>query len=159
DKYDSLKDETVEWKKVVEAYEQQQSEANAELARQKAASSKKAREAQQKENRINLAKTRLQALTGYSYQPSNMEALLNAAKKAVDACKNYSEYTSLNRKYQSYRTALEALPTKAEYDAKHASAGSGPTENAGGNPAGTTVPNVPATQAPDTGTPTVAPAQ
>ncbi len=160
DKYDSLKDETVEWKKVVQAYEKQQKEANEELARKKAASAKKAREAQQKQNRINLAKTRLQALTGYSYQPSNMEALLRAAKEAVDACRKYSEYASLNRTYQSYRNALQALPTKAEYDEAHSSGtASNPTDNTGNTPAGTSVPNVPATQAPEAGLPTAAPAQ
>lgn len=157
DKYDSLKDETVEWKKVVQEYEQQRREANAELARKKAASAKKARETQRKQTRIGLAKTRLQALTGYSYQPSNMEALLAAAQKAVEACKNYSEYATLSRRYESYRTALYALPTKAEYDAEQASSGSGATDNTGNNPAGTTAPNVP--QAPETVSPTAAPAQ
>lgn len=34
-KYDSLKDETVKWKDVVKAYEEQQKESNAELAREK----------------------------------------------------------------------------------------------------------------------------
>lgn len=159
DKYDSLKDETVEWKKVVQAYEQQQREANAELARKKAASAKTAREIQKKQTRIELAKTRLQALTGYDYQPSNMVALLNAAKKAVDACKGYSEYAELSQKYESYRNALYTLPTKAEYDAKQAAAGSGATENTGNNPAATTVPNVPQAPTPESGLPTAAPAQ
>ena len=34
-KYDSLKDETVKWKDVVKAYEEQQKESNAELTREK----------------------------------------------------------------------------------------------------------------------------
>lgn len=157
DKYDSLKDETVEWKKIVQAYEQQRSEANAELARKKAASAKNAREIQKKQTRVELAKTRLEALTGYSYQPSNMASLLAAAKKAVDACKNYNEYVELSRKYESYRNALYALPTKAEYDAGQASAGTGTTGNTGNNPAGTANPDVP--QATEAGVSTAAPVQ
>lgn len=156
DKYDSLNDETVKWEDVVKAYEQQQKEANAELARKKAASAKKAREAQQKETRIALAKTRLQALTGYSYQPENMTALLEAAKEAVEACKKYSEYASLNRTYQSYRTALYALPTKAEYEAQN----SGGSNNSGST-ASPNRTNAPAetTNAPATTVPTAVPAQ
>lgn len=119
DKYDSLKDEKVEWDAVVKAYEQQKKEENEELAREKKAASRQARNAQQKKTRIALAKTRLKALRGYNYQPDNMQTLLNKAKSAVDACRGYSEYTSLNSKYQSYRAALYALPTKEEYQAAH----------------------------------------
>ena len=45
-KYDSLKDETVKWKDVVKAYEEQQKESNAELAREKKTASKNARNKQ-----------------------------------------------------------------------------------------------------------------
>lgn len=119
DKYDSLRDETVEWDAVVKAYEQQKKEENEELAREKRAASRDARKAQQKKTRIALAKTRLKALRGYDYQPENMQQLLNRAKTAVEACKPYSEYTKLNSQYQSYRAALYSLPTKAEYEAAH----------------------------------------
>lgn len=122
DKYDSLNDEKVEWDAVVKAYEQQKREENEELAREKKAASREARNAQQKKTRIALAKTRLKALRGYSYQPDNMQALLSKAKSAVEACRGYSEYTSLNSKYQSYRAALYALPTKEQYQMEHGTA-------------------------------------
>ncbi|MCH5267368.1 MAG: transglycosylase domain-containing protein [Lachnospiraceae bacterium] len=118
DKYDSLYDDTVEWEKVVEEYEQQRREANEELAREKKAASREARKQQQKKTRIARANTRLKALRGYDYQPENMSTLLKKAKEAVDACKEYSEYASLNSKYESYSAALYKLPTKAEYDAR-----------------------------------------
>lgn len=118
-KYDSLKDETVDWKKVVAAYEKQQKEENERLAAEKAAISAKARKEQLKKTRIDLANTRLKRLLGYSYQPDNMAALLKEAKEAVDACKNYSEYAGLNSKYEQYRAALYALPTRAAYEASH----------------------------------------
>ena len=63
--------------------------------------------------------TRLKALRGYDYQPDNMATLLEKAKSAVEACRGYSEYASLNSKYQTYRTELYMLPTKAEYDAQN----------------------------------------
>lgn len=118
-KYDSLKDETVKWKDVVKAYEEQQKESNAELAREKKTASKNARNKQLRKTRVALANTRLKALRGYDYQPDNMATLLEKAKSAVEACRGYSEYASLNSKYQTYRTKLYMLPTKAEYDAKN----------------------------------------
>lgn len=123
-KYDSLNDETVKWEDVVAAYEQQQKEENERLAKSKKSASKKARQEQQRKTRIALANTRLKALLGHKYQPENLGELLQAAKDAVEACKGYSEYASLNQKYQSYRTALYMLPTKAEYDAQHSGGGS-----------------------------------
>lgn len=129
DKYDSLNDETVEWEDVVKAYQQQQKEANVEFARKKAAASKKARQEQQRKTRIALAKTRLSALTGYDYQPSNIDSLINSARKAVEACRQYSEYASLLSTYNSYREALYALPTKEQYEASQNSNGA----NSGGN--------------------------
>ena len=63
-KYDSLKDETVKWKDVVKAYEEQQKESNAELAREKKTASKNARNKQLRKTRVALANTRLKALRG-----------------------------------------------------------------------------------------------
>lgn len=123
DKYDSLSDESVEWEKVVEEYEQQRREENEELAREKKTASREARKQQQKKNRIALANTRLKALRGYDYQPENMTTLLQKAHDAVEACKEYSEYSGLKSKYDSYRAALYKLPTKAEYEAKHSNSG------------------------------------
>lgn len=120
DKYDSLNDETVKWEDVVSAYQQQQKEANAELARKRAAASKKARQQQQKQTRISLAKTRLSALTEHEYRPANMESLLESARKAVEACRQYSEYASLLSLYNEYREKLYSLPTKEQYEANQA---------------------------------------
>lgn len=147
DKYDSLNDETVKWADVVKAYEAQKKEENERLAKAKKAASKSARQAQQKKTRIALANTRLKSLLGHEYQPENIGDLLQKAKDAVEACKNYSEYASLKSKYDSYRTALYLLPTKAEYEAQ-GGGGAAATQA----PAGTPTPTV--TQAP---TPTASP--
>ena len=115
-KYDSLKDETVDWKKVVKAYEKQQKEENERLAEKKKNDSQRALNNQIYKNRINLARTRIKRMHGYVYQPSNMQLLIDSAKQALDACKGYAEYTSLKAMYDEYKAELENLPTKAEYD-------------------------------------------
>ena len=120
DKYESLHDETVKWKDVVEAYQQQQSEENARLAEEQSKKSEAAREAQEKETNIALARTRLKRLKGHKYQPENMQSLLSAALEAVNKCKKYSEYSNLYSKYTTYKYQLESLPTKAEYEAQNA---------------------------------------
>lgn len=117
-KYDSLKDETVDWKKVVKAYEKQQKEENERLAEKKKNDSQGALNNQIYKNRINLARTRIKRMHGYVYQPSNMQLLIDSAKQALDACKGYAEYTSLKAMYDEYKAELENLPTKAEYDKK-----------------------------------------
>ena len=117
-KYDSLKDETVDWKKVVKAYEKQQKEENERLAEKKKNDSQRALNNQIYKNRINLARTRIKRMHGYVYQPSNMQLLIDSAKQALDACKEYAEYTSLKAMYDEYKAELENLPTKAEYDKK-----------------------------------------
>ena len=117
-KYDSLKDETVDWKKVVKAYEKQQKEENERLAEKKKNDSQRALNNQIYKNRINLARTRIKRTHGYVYQPSNMQLLIDSAKQALDACKGYAEYTSLKAMYDEYKAELENLPTKAEYDKK-----------------------------------------
>ena len=117
-KYDSLKDETVDWKKVVKAYEKQQKEENERLADKKKNDSQRALNNQIYKNRINLARTRIKRMHGYIYQPSNMQLLIDSAKQALDACKGYAEYTSLKAMYDEYKAELENLPTKAEYDKK-----------------------------------------
>lgn len=117
-KYDSLKDETVDWKKVVKAYEKQQKEENERLAEKKKNDLQRALNNQIYKNRINLARTRIKRMHGYVYQPSNMQLLIDSAKQALDACKGYAEYTSLKAMYDEYKAELENLPTKAEYDKK-----------------------------------------
>lgn len=117
-KYDSLKDETVDWKKVVKAYEKQQKEENERLVEKKKNDSQRALNNQIYKNRINLARTRIKRMHGYVYQPSNMQLLIDSAKQALDACKGYAEYTSLKAMYDEYKAELENLPTKAEYDRK-----------------------------------------
>ncbi len=121
DKYDSLKDETVDWADVVAAKEEAQKAANEETARETANKAKKEQERETKEARISLAKTKLKALTGYDYQPENMQSILDAALKAVNKCKKYTEYSSLYSQYMTYKANLEALPTKDEYDREHGS--------------------------------------
>ena len=115
-KYDSLKDETVSWKKVVKAYEKQQKEENERLAEKKKNDSQKALNNQIYKNRINLARTRIKRMHGYVYQPANMQTLIDSAKQALDACKGYSEYSNLKVMYDRYKAELESLPTKEEYE-------------------------------------------
>jgi penicillin-binding protein 1A len=117
DKYDSLKDESLQWKDVVEAYEQQQSEENERLAEESARKAETAREEQTKKTRIALANTRLKRLLGHKYQPDNVTTMIKNAQKAVNACREYSEYSDLQSKYEQYSEAILALPTKAEYQA------------------------------------------
>lgn len=114
DKYDSLKDETVDWKEVAEEYQKAQSEENALLAREKAEASKAARQKQLRNSRIKLAKTRIKKLKTYRYKPEEVEALISLAKEALDACKKYSEYSSLKALYDKNVKYIRNLPEKKD---------------------------------------------
>lgn len=118
-KYDSLKDETVSWKKVVKAYEKQQKEENERLAEKKKNDSERALKNQIYKNKIELARTRIKRMHGYLYQPSNMQLLIGSAKEALDACKGYSEYYNLKAMFDMYKKELEELPVKGESNKKN----------------------------------------
>lgn len=118
-KYDSLKDETVSWKKVVKAYEKQQKEENERLAEKKKNDSERALKNQIYKNKIELARTRIKRMHGYLYQPSNMQLLIDLAKEALDACKGYSEYYNLKAMFDMYKKELEELPVKGESNKKN----------------------------------------
>ena len=118
-KYDSLKDETVSWKKVVKAYEKQQKEENERLAEKKKNDSERALKNQIYKNKIELARTRIKRMHGYLYQPSNMQILIDSAKEALDACKGYSEYYNLKAMFDMYKKELEDLPVKGESNKKN----------------------------------------
>lgn len=118
-KYDSLKDETVSWKKVVKAYEKQQKEENERLAEKKKNDSERALKNQIYKNKIELARTRIKRMHGYLYQPSNMQLLIDSAKEALDACKGYSEYYNLKAMFDMYKKELEELPVKGESNKKN----------------------------------------
>ena len=111
-KYDSLKNDRVDWKKVMEAYEQAKNEENKLLAKEREKASKEAREKQLRESRIKLAKTRIKDLKTYTTRPININELIAAAKEALDACKNYSEYASLKALYDKYVKYIKGLPDK-----------------------------------------------
>lgn len=128
DKYNSLKDDSLDWKKVVEAYNQWQSEENQRLAEEQQKKSEQAREAQTKKTRIALANTRLKRMTGYVYQPSNMNDLIRKAQDAVEKCKNYAEYISLHNSFVTNRASLLALPTQEEYKSQNTPAPSASAE-------------------------------
>lgn len=117
DKYNSLKDETIAWKDVVAAYEQQQAEENQRIAEEAAQKSQEAREEQTRKTRIALARTRLKKLTGHKYQPENLAKLLSSALEAIEKCSSYDEYSELYSAYSNYKAQLQALPTKEEYEA------------------------------------------
>lgn len=118
-KYDSLKDETVSWKKVVKAYEKQQKEENERLAEKKKNDSERALKNQIYKNKIELARIRIKRMHGYLYQPSNMQILIDSAKEALDACKGYSEYYNLKAMFDMYKKELEELPVKGESNKKN----------------------------------------
>lgn len=118
-KYDSLKGETVSWKKVVKAYEKQQKEENERLAEKKKNDSERALKNQIYKNKIELARTRIKRMHGYLYQPSNMQLLIDSAKEALDACKGYSEYYNLKAMFDMYKKELEELPVKGESNKKN----------------------------------------
>ena len=118
-KYDSLKDETVSWKKVVKAYEKQQKEENERLAEKKKNDSERALKNQIYKNKIELARTRIKRMHGYLYQPSNMQLLIDSAKEALDAGKGYSEYYNLKAMFDMYKKELEELPVKGESNKKN----------------------------------------
>ena len=118
-KYDSLKDETVSWKKVVKAYEKQQKEENERLVEKKKNDSERALKNQIYKNKIELARTRIKRMHGYLYQPSNMQILIDSAKEALDACKGYSEYYNLKAMFDMYKKELEELPVKGESNRKN----------------------------------------
>lgn len=118
-KYDSLKDETVSWKKVVKAYEKQQKEENERLAEKKKNDSERALKNQIYKNKIELARTRIKRMHGYLYRPSNMQLLIDSAKEALDACKGYSEYYNLKAMFDMYKKELEELPVKGESNKKN----------------------------------------
>ena len=118
-KYDSLKDESVSWKKVVKAYEKQQKEENERLAEKKKNDSERALKNQIYKNKIELARTRIKRMHGYLYQPSNMQLLIDSAKEALDACKGYSEYYNLKAMFDMYKKELEELPVKGESNKKN----------------------------------------
>lgn len=118
-KYDSLKDETVSWKKVVKAYEKQQKEENERLAEKKKNDSERALKNQIYKNKIELARTRIKRMHGYLYQPSNMQILIDSAKEALDACNGYSEYYNLKAMFDMYKKELEELPVKGESNKKN----------------------------------------
>lgn len=118
-KYDSLKDETVSWKKVVKAYEKQQKEENERLVEKKKNDSERALKNQIYKNKIELARTRIKRTHGYLYQPSNMQILIDSAKEALDACKGYSEYYNLKAMFDMYKKELEELPVKGESNKKN----------------------------------------
>ena len=118
-KYDSLKDETVSWKKVVKAYEKQQKEENERLVEKKKNDSERALKNQIYKNKIELARTRIKRMHGYLHQPSNMQILIDSAKEALDACKGYSEYYNLKEMFDMYKKELEELPVKGESNKKN----------------------------------------
>ncbi len=109
-KYDSLKDETVEWSKIVKAYEKYQNEENQVLAQENALKSKEARRQKQKDTRIRLAKARIRKLKVYEHVPDNAGDLIAAAEKAVEACKDYPEYSSLKASLDRNKDYILNLP-------------------------------------------------
>lgn len=113
DKYDSMKTDTVDWKKAEEAYQEAKQAENTLLAKKKAEASKAARKKVLRENRIKTAKARIKLLRTYKKQPKNMNELISKAKTALEACKSYSEYSSLLKAYNQNVAYIRSLPANS----------------------------------------------
>lgn len=111
-KYESLKDENVDWSKAAAEYARAKQEEYEALAKKQQQASEEARAKQVREERITLAKARINKLRTYKYLPSNAEKLIAMAREAVEACKNYSEYASLKSSLGKNAAYLRALPIK-----------------------------------------------
>ncbi|MCI8563777.1 MAG: penicillin-binding protein [Lachnospiraceae bacterium] len=111
-KYESLKDENVNWSKAASEYAKAQQEEYELLAKERQQASEEARAKKLKESRIKLAKTRIKKLKTYKYLPSNSEELIDKAREAVEACKNYSEYAALRKAFIKNAGYLRGLPIK-----------------------------------------------
>ncbi len=128
-KYDSLKDETVEWAKVVKAYEKYRAEENQVLAEENKYKSKEERKQQKRQTRIKLARARIRRLRLFDYLPDNAEELITAAEEAVEACKEYSEYAELKKLLDKNAEYLRNLPeSKPSPKPSSTPAGPQPTE-------------------------------
>ena len=110
DKYDSMKDDSIDWKKAAKAYENAKKEEDEFLAKKQEEKSKNARKKQLKESRIKLAQVRIKKLKLYKYKPDNAEELIAAAEEAVEACKNYAEYNALKAKLTANTAYIRKLP-------------------------------------------------
>lgn len=111
-KYESLKDERVNWSKAATEYSKARQEEYEVIAKERQQASQEAVARQLRESRIRLAKSRIKKLRTYKYLPSNSEELIASAKEAVEACKNYSEYASLKQSLEKNAAYLRALPIK-----------------------------------------------
>lgn len=110
DKYDSMKDDSIDWKKAAKAYENAKKEEDEFLAKKQEEKSKNARKKQLKESRIKLAQVRIKKLKLYKYKPDNAEELIAVAEEAVEACKNYAEYNALKAKLTANTAYIRKLP-------------------------------------------------
>lgn len=111
-KYESLKEENVSWSKAAAEYAKAQQEEYEVLAKERQQAAEAARAKQLRESRIKLARARIRKLRTYKYLPSNSEELIAKAKEAVEACKNYGEYTSLKSSLEKNAAYLRSLPIK-----------------------------------------------
>lgn len=109
-KYDSLKDDSIDWKKAAKAYEKAKKEEDALLAKQQKKKSESARKKQLKESRLRLARVRIKKLKSYKYKPDNAEELIALAKEALEDCRNYTEYAALKTKLATNTAYIRKLP-------------------------------------------------
>ncbi len=109
DKYATLKEDAVDWKKAEAAYYEARQAENALIARKQAEASKRERQNALRKSRVKAAKARIRVLRTYKKQPPNMNKLIAKAKKALDACKGYSEYSSLLRAYKKNVAYIRGL--------------------------------------------------
>lgn len=109
DKYATLKEDAVDWKKAETAYLEAKQAENALAARKQAEESRRERQNVLRKSRVKAAKARIRVLRTYKKQPSNMDELIAKAKKALEACKGYSEYASLLKAYKKNVAYIRGL--------------------------------------------------
>lgn len=119
DKYESMADQTQDWKKVVKAYNKRKAEEDEALAQETNEKSVIAATEGIKDQRIAYAKAAISRIKGKKYKPDNLSELIKAAESAVDKCKNYSEYSQLSSDLSVAKNEVNALPTKEEYQAQN----------------------------------------
>ena len=113
-KYDSLKTQEVDWEAAEKANIEAVQAENLLQAREHAVAAKKASEKKLQKARIRLAKARIKYLKTYETCPENVEELIQKARDAVEACKKYSEYSSLKQELESSITYIRGLKKETD---------------------------------------------
>lgn len=113
-KYDTMKKQRANWKKVAAAYvEAKKAEEELEATKQEQRTYED-RERQIRNSRLRTARARIERLASYKVPPDNIDALIESAGEALEKCSGYSEYSSLKKKYEKNVAYIRGLKKKQE---------------------------------------------